>query len=498
MADATIPGGLGSFGYDDEGVPAQRVPLIVDGVFRGVHVEPRDGAGARRAPSNGTMRADGWGHLPLIRMTNINLEPGEGSLEEIIGDTADGIFMETNQSWSIDDKRVNFQFGCEIAWRIRGRQAAPSCTATRTTRGSRPSSGARATRSAGARSGTCGARRTAARASPGRPRASGTGRRRRGSGASRWGCAEVAGDRVGRDGRRRGPPRARGRAATAPGADGAEVLFFHEWGGLTRFAELAHPPEHVRGRTRRSASGSSATDAWRGARRTTSRPRARRGAAKQRPGDGRASPSRTRCSPGSRRRRTCPAEGRVRRGDGRASPRSSAPRPSRRLVGQVGDGFRAAGAVETAGARGRAGEQRGPVLLRRRTTQASAQHGGLRRGGRRRVRRVLVAPRRRDRPRGGRRRAARKAHGTARTRATVEPGTYEVVLEPAAVSTLVGVPRVHRLRRQGDRRGAVLPVGQGGAAGGRAERSRSSTTRSARTCWGCRSTSRERRSGAST
>ena len=57
------------------------------------------------------MRADGWQNLPLIRMTNINLEPGEGTLEEIIGDTKDGMYMATNQSWSIDDKRVNFQFG---------------------------------------------------------------------------------------------------------------------------------------------------------------------------------------------------------------------------------------------------------------------------------------------------------------------------------------------------------------------------------------------------
>jgi len=65
------------------------------------------------------MRADGWQNLPLIRMTNINLEPGEGTLAEIIGDTKDGIFMTTNTSWSIDDKRVNFQFGCEVAWRIK-------------------------------------------------------------------------------------------------------------------------------------------------------------------------------------------------------------------------------------------------------------------------------------------------------------------------------------------------------------------------------------------
>jgi TldD protein len=117
-ADATIPGGLGTFGFDDEGVPAQRVPLIERGTFVEFQ-SSRETAAVLGERSNGTMRADGWGNLPLIRMTNINLEPGEGSLEEIVGDTADGILMSTNQSWSIDDKRVNFQFGCEIAWRIK-------------------------------------------------------------------------------------------------------------------------------------------------------------------------------------------------------------------------------------------------------------------------------------------------------------------------------------------------------------------------------------------
>ena len=117
-ADATIPGGLGSFGWDDEGVPAQRVPIIVDGTFEDF-ISSRETAGAIGGTSTGAMRADGWGNLPLIRMTNINIEPGEGSLVDIIGDTKDGIFMATNQSWSIDDKRVNFQFGCEIAWRIK-------------------------------------------------------------------------------------------------------------------------------------------------------------------------------------------------------------------------------------------------------------------------------------------------------------------------------------------------------------------------------------------
>jgi TldD protein len=117
-ADATIDGGLGSFGWDDEGVPAQRVPLIVDGVFQDF-ISSRETASVLGLPSSGAMRADGWQNLPLIRMTNINLEPREGTLAEIIADTKDGIFMSTNTSWSIDDKRINFQFGCEIAWRIK-------------------------------------------------------------------------------------------------------------------------------------------------------------------------------------------------------------------------------------------------------------------------------------------------------------------------------------------------------------------------------------------
>jgi TldD protein len=117
-ADATLPGGLGTFGYDDEGVPAQRVPIIEEGIFRDF-VSSRETAAVLGERSNGTMRADGWQNLPLIRMTNINLEPGEGTLDDLIGDTKDGVFMETNTSWSIDDKRVNFQFGCEMARRIR-------------------------------------------------------------------------------------------------------------------------------------------------------------------------------------------------------------------------------------------------------------------------------------------------------------------------------------------------------------------------------------------
>jgi TldD protein len=117
-ADATIPGGLGTFAFDDEGVPAQRVPILVDGVFHNF-ISSRETAPLIGESSSGAMRADGWLNFPLIRMTNINLEPREGTLSEIIADTKDGIFMTTNTSWSIDDHRVNFQFGCEIAWRIK-------------------------------------------------------------------------------------------------------------------------------------------------------------------------------------------------------------------------------------------------------------------------------------------------------------------------------------------------------------------------------------------
>jgi TldD protein len=117
-ADATLSGGLGTFGFDDEGVPAQRFPIITDGMFENF-LTSRETAGVVGQPSNGTSRADGWSHLPLIRMTNISIEPRQGSLAEIIGDTKDGIYMTTNASWSIDDKRINFQFGCEQAWRIK-------------------------------------------------------------------------------------------------------------------------------------------------------------------------------------------------------------------------------------------------------------------------------------------------------------------------------------------------------------------------------------------
>jgi len=117
-ADATTPQGCGTFGYDDEGVPAQRVPIIREGKFVG-YLSSRETAPRIGRVSSGAMRADGWNAIPIIRMTNVNLEPGTGTLAELIGDTQRGILMATNKSWSIDDQRLNFQFGTEIAWEIR-------------------------------------------------------------------------------------------------------------------------------------------------------------------------------------------------------------------------------------------------------------------------------------------------------------------------------------------------------------------------------------------
>jgi TldD protein len=118
VADATTPGGLGTFGYDDEGTKAQRVPIISNGILVNLLTSRETGHHLGKR-SNGTMRADGWNRIPLIRMTNINLEPGEWTLEQMIADTDEGLFLTTNRSWSIDDKRINFQFGTEIGWEIK-------------------------------------------------------------------------------------------------------------------------------------------------------------------------------------------------------------------------------------------------------------------------------------------------------------------------------------------------------------------------------------------
>jgi TldD protein len=114
--------GLGTFAYDDEGVQAQCVPIIQNGLFTG-YLSSRDTAAMiGRDRSGGNMRAESWNRVPIVRMTNISILPGEKplTLEQLIADTDDGIYMQTNRSWSIDDKRYNFQFGCEAGWEIKG------------------------------------------------------------------------------------------------------------------------------------------------------------------------------------------------------------------------------------------------------------------------------------------------------------------------------------------------------------------------------------------
>ncbi len=126
-ADATLPGGLGTCGWDDDGIPAQRVDIVRDGLLVN-YLNDRETACSLRkilnaadaaAIPNGSARASSSRAIPLVRMTNVNLLPGLWKLDELIADSNEGIFMDVNRSWSIDDKRLNFQFGCEIAWEIR-------------------------------------------------------------------------------------------------------------------------------------------------------------------------------------------------------------------------------------------------------------------------------------------------------------------------------------------------------------------------------------------
>ncbi|GID25362.1 TldD/PmbA family protein [Paractinoplanes brasiliensis] len=116
--DPSIPGALGSFGYDDEGTPATRRDAVRDGIWVGV-LAGRDSAAVAGLDYAGSVRSDGWARLPMVRMTNVGLEPGPHTLDEIIANTADGVFMDINRSWSIDDRRLNFQFGCEIGYEIK-------------------------------------------------------------------------------------------------------------------------------------------------------------------------------------------------------------------------------------------------------------------------------------------------------------------------------------------------------------------------------------------
>ncbi|HEX7298818.1 MAG TPA: TldD/PmbA family protein [Solirubrobacteraceae bacterium] len=120
-ADATLPGGLGSFGWDDEGVAAKRTELITGGVLRAALSDRESAAAIGLGASGGCARADGFARQPIVRMTNVSLEPGTvPTLADLIADTGDGLYLESNRSWSIDDRRLQFQFATEICREISG------------------------------------------------------------------------------------------------------------------------------------------------------------------------------------------------------------------------------------------------------------------------------------------------------------------------------------------------------------------------------------------
>ncbi len=119
VADSTIPGGLATIGFDDDGVRAQRWHIVKNGVLSGYSTNRELAHTICENRSRGSNRANGYNNIPIIRITNLSLMPGDWTLDDLISDTRDGIYMDTNRSWSIDQRRLNFQFGTEIAWEIR-------------------------------------------------------------------------------------------------------------------------------------------------------------------------------------------------------------------------------------------------------------------------------------------------------------------------------------------------------------------------------------------
>ena len=118
-ADSLLPGGLGTFGWDEEGTPAQRTVIVREGTFSG-YLTSRESAPAIGQRSNGCGRATSWGRIPIVRMVNLSLEAGAGSLESLIDGVEDGLYVETPSSWSLDDRRMNFHFSGELCREIKG------------------------------------------------------------------------------------------------------------------------------------------------------------------------------------------------------------------------------------------------------------------------------------------------------------------------------------------------------------------------------------------
>ncbi|MCS6817933.1 MAG: TldD/PmbA family protein [Blastocatellia bacterium] len=121
VADRTTPGGLATVGYDDDGVPAQRWHLIREGILVGYQTTRELAHVVRENFSRGCSYADSWSSMPIPRMPNVWLEPGKEKLspEDLIADTKEGILIEGRGSYSIDQQRLNFQFGGNAFWEIK-------------------------------------------------------------------------------------------------------------------------------------------------------------------------------------------------------------------------------------------------------------------------------------------------------------------------------------------------------------------------------------------
>ena len=119
VADNTEVETLAATGYDDDGVTCQRWDIIREGVFVGYctnrEVAPKIG----QPRSRGSNRADSWGSVPIVRIANIGLQPGQARLEDMIADVKRGIYIEGHDSFSIDQQRYNFQFGGDAFWLIK-------------------------------------------------------------------------------------------------------------------------------------------------------------------------------------------------------------------------------------------------------------------------------------------------------------------------------------------------------------------------------------------
>lgn len=118
VADNTEPETLAATGYDDDGVACQRWDIVREGLFVGYCTNREVASKINAARSRGSNRADSWGSVPIVRIANIGLEPGQATVDQLIADVKHGIYIEGHGSYSIDQRRYNFQFGGDAFWLI--------------------------------------------------------------------------------------------------------------------------------------------------------------------------------------------------------------------------------------------------------------------------------------------------------------------------------------------------------------------------------------------